>query len=104
MCSSDLLGDLPLIHQTRLLQNLLRIELLVEEAVTAHQVPQMKVHPPPRGQNGFLVGVAEVAEDLGNALHTLGGQQLVRRYAFVLVSALDGKLGNDFCAVFAELL
>ena len=38
----------------------------------------MKVHHPPRGQNGFLVGVAEVAEDLGNALHTLGGRQLVR--------------------------
>ena len=74
----DVLGDLPLIHQTRLLQNLLRIELLVEEAVAAHHVAQMKVHHPPRGQNGFLVGVAEVAEDLGNALHTLGGRQLVR--------------------------
>ena len=37
----------------------------------------MKVHHPPRGQNGFLIGVAEVAEDLGNALHTLGGRQLV---------------------------
>ena len=38
----------------------------------------MKVHHPPRGQNSFLVGVAEVAEDLGNALHTLGRRQLVR--------------------------
>ena len=34
----DVLRDLPLIHQPRLLQNLLRIELLVEEAVAAHHV------------------------------------------------------------------
>ena len=40
----------------------------------------------------------DTAVALGN------GQQFIRRYAFILVSALDGKLGNDFCAVFAELL
>ena len=79
----DVLGDLSLIHQTGLLQNLLRIELFVEEAVTAHHVAQMKVHHPPRGQNGFLVGVAEVAEDLGNALHTLGGRYFVSSIAMI---------------------
>ena len=53
----------------------------------------------------FAVLVLFRAVEGNNAAVALGnGQQLVRRYAFVLVSALDGKLGNDFCAVFAELL
>ena len=79
----DVLRDLSLIHQTRLFQNLLWIELLVEEAVAAHHVAQMKIYHSPRSQNGFLVGVAEVAEDLGNALHTLGGRYFVSSIAMI---------------------
>ena len=53
--------------------------------------------------NGTTTDFSNLA--FGNAVVALGnGQQFIRRYAFILVSALDGKLGNDFCAVFAELL
>ena len=53
----------------------------------------------------FAVLVLFRAVEGNNAAVALGnGQQFIRRYAFILVSALDGKLGNDFCAVFAELL
>ena len=40
----------------------------------------------------------DTAVALGN------GQQLIRRYAFVHVSALDSKLGNDLRTVFARIV
>ena len=52
---------------------------------------------------GFLtVLILFRAVEGNNAAVALGnGQQLVRGYAFVLVSALGGKLGNDLCTSLA---
>lgn len=53
----------------------------------------------------FAVLVLLRAVEGNNAAVALGnGQQLVRRYAFVLVSALDGKLGNDLRTAFVRIV
>ena len=53
----------------------------------------------------FAVLVLFRAVEGNNAAVALGnGQQLIRRYAFVLLSALDGKLGNDLRTAFARIV
>ena len=75
---------IPLIHKARLVQTvlfLLRVvlKLFIEEAPTAQRIAHMHIDNTPRCQDSFLVGIFEMAEDLGNQFYASCGRFFVRR-------------------------